>query len=94
LHFEVVEVSGTNQYRVNPLALVSRVAPLTFMVPRAPPETGAADEADDAGGLPEPEPPVVDDELPHAATTSVAAIAPTGTSQLFRMTCLRSDESI
>ena len=40
-----------------------------------------------------PEPPVLDDELPHAATTSVAAIAPTGTSHLFRMTCLRSDES-
>jgi hypothetical protein len=89
LHFEVVEVSGTNQYRVNPLALVSRVAPLTFMVPRAAPVTGAA------GELPEPAPELpVDDELPHAATTSVAAIAPTGTSQLFRMTCLRSDESI
>jgi hypothetical protein len=93
LHFEVVEVSGTNQYRVNPLALVSRVAPLTFMVPRAPPVTAAG--ADAVGELPEPAPELpVDDELPHAATTSVAAIAPTGTSQLFRMTCLRSDESI
>ena len=49
-----------------------------------------------AGELPEPpeppEPPVPDDELPHAAITSVAATAPTGTSHLFRMTCLRSDE--
>jgi hypothetical protein len=50
------------------------------MVDRAPPE--------DAAELPEPEPPElpVDDELPHAAITSVAAIAPTGTSHLFRMT--------
>jgi hypothetical protein len=69
---------------VNPFELVSRVALPTFAVDRAPAEAAA-------GELPEPELPV-DDELPHAAITSVAATAPTGTSHLFRMTCLRSDE--
>jgi hypothetical protein len=49
-----------------------------------------------AGELPEPpeppEPPLPVVELPHAAITSTAAAAPAGTSHLFRMTCLRSDE--
>jgi hypothetical protein len=45
-----------------------------------------------AGELPEPEPELpVDVVLPQAAITSVAAIAPTGTSHLFRITYLRSD---
>jgi hypothetical protein len=95
LHFEVVEVSGANQYKVNPLELVSSVALPTFLLDRVV-EVEPAAGADAVGELPEPpeppEPPVVDVELPHAATTSVAAIAPTGTSHLFRMTCLRSDE--
>jgi hypothetical protein len=62
------------------------------MVDREPPEDAAGAEA--AGELPEPppEPPELDDELPHAAITSVAATAPTGTSHLFRMTFLRSDK--
>jgi hypothetical protein len=60
------------------------------MVDSEPPEDAAGAEA--AGELPEP-PPEPDDELPHAAITSVAATAPTGTSHLFRMTFLRSDES-
>src|SRR5262252_5382087 len=85
LQFDLVEVSGTNQYRVDPLLLVSTVALPTLWVPRVDPEA--------AGELPEPpEPPEPEDELPHAAITSTAATAPAGTSQLFRMTCLRSDE--
>jgi hypothetical protein len=56
------------------------------MVDRVLPEAAAGAAAEE---LPEPEPLElpVDVELPHAATTSVAAIAPTGTSHLFRMTC-------
>jgi hypothetical protein len=57
------------------------------MVDRAP----VAEELPEPEPLPEP--PVLDVELPHAAITSVAAIAPTGTSHPFRMTCLRSDEN-
>src|SRR6516225_5693632 len=82
LQFDLVEVSGTNQYRVHPLLLVSTVALPTLWVASVDPE--AAPEP--------PEPPEPEDELPHAAITSTAATAPAGTSQLFRMTCLRSDE--
>src|SRR5215467_13921760 len=87
LQFDLVEVSGTNQYKVWPLELVSTVALPIFMVPSADPEDAAG--ADAAGEPPEPpEPP----ELPHAATTNAAATAPAGTSHLFRMTYLRSNE--
>src|SRR5580658_4671292 len=37
VHFEVVEVSGTNQYSVLPLALVSTAVPLMVVVPTALP---------------------------------------------------------
>src|SRR5215467_2057621 len=94
LQFDLVEVSGTNQYKVRPLELVSTVALPTFAVLRVPPEDAAWAGA--AGELPEPpEPPELPEpvvELPHAAITSAAATAPAGTSHLFRMTCLRSDE--
>jgi hypothetical protein len=64
------------------------------MVFRVDPEDAAWAEA--AGELPEPpdppEPPLPEDELPHAAITSTAAAAPAGTSHLFRMTYLRSNE--
>src|SRR5690348_1071606 len=90
LQFDLVEVSGTNQYRVRPLALASTVALPTFVVVRVDAEDAAA------GELPEPpeppEPPLPEDELPHAAITSTAAAAPAGTSHLIRMTILRSNE--
>src|SRR5215472_14221799 len=92
LQFDLVEVSRTNQYKAWPLALVSTVALPIFMDPRVFPEDAAG--ADAAPELP-PEPPELpepDDELPHAAITSTAATAPAGTSHLFRMTCLRSNE--
>src|SRR5215467_8347081 len=89
LQFDLVEVSGTNQYRVKPLPLASTVALPTFMVFRVDPEDAAAGELPDPPEPPEPLLPV--DELPHAAITSTAAAAPAGTSHLFRMTCLRSD---
>jgi hypothetical protein len=37
LHFEAVEVSGTNQYSVMPLALVSTEVPLMVVLPTVPP---------------------------------------------------------
>src|SRR5215470_18420990 len=90
LQFDLVEVSGTNQYRVKPLELASTVALPTFIVFRVDPEDAAAGELPEPPEPPEPPLPVV--ELPHAAITSTAAAAPAGTSHLFRMTCLRSDE--
>jgi hypothetical protein len=66
--------------------LVSTVALPIFVVFRVAPEDAAG--ADAAEELLEPlEPPELEDELPHAATTSTAATAPAGTSHLFRMTC-------
>src|SRR5690349_10018102 len=90
LQFDLVEVSGTNQYRVRPLELVSTVALPNFIVFRVDPEDAAAGEPPEPADPPEP--PLPEDELPHAAITSTAAAAPASTSHLFRMTCLRSDE--
>src|ERR1700738_5702128 len=51
VHFEVVEVSGTNQYTVRPLELVSTCwLPMVLAVRVFPPWAGA-DEADEAGLL-------------------------------------------
>src|SRR5712691_3437524 len=54
LHFDIVGVSGANEYSVKPLALVSTVAPPIFVVfrlptaaamwPLLPPEEGVPDE--------------------------------------------------
>jgi hypothetical protein len=85
LQFDLVEVSGTNEYSVKPLASVSTVVPPIFAVVRA-----AADEpvlADDvaaADGVLEPaEPPV--DVLPHAAAISATAAKPVDTHHLLRI---------
>src|SRR5215472_16269146 len=76
LQLEVVEVSGTNQYRVKPLLLVSTVAPITFaVVTVAPPP--------DAAVPPEP-------DEPQAAATNATATSPAGASDLIRMASLRS----
>jgi hypothetical protein len=46
VHFEVVEVSGTNQYKTKPLALVSTFVPPTVAVARAvPPAEEAGPDA-------------------------------------------------
>jgi hypothetical protein len=37
VHFDVVEVSGTNQYKVSPAEFVSTVVPLIVVVDSAPP---------------------------------------------------------
>jgi hypothetical protein len=80
LHFEVVDVSGTNQYKVKPLELVTTFVPLIVAVIRAELEAGvdagvdaAALLAGAAGLLLE-----ADElpELPHAATTRAIAASP------------------
>jgi hypothetical protein len=72
LHFDTVEVSGANEYSVNPLALVSTVAPAIVVVFRLPAVAAAGlllpDEEEE--GVPEGVP----DEL-HAVTTAAAAAA-------------------
>jgi hypothetical protein len=78
LHFDVVAVSGTNQYKVRPLALVTTVAPPILAVFSALlPAAGALE----AGAALEAAPPelVGLDELPQAAITNAAA-SPIGAS--------------
>jgi hypothetical protein len=74
LHFEVVDVSGTNQYKVKPLELVTTFVPLIVAVIRAELEAGAAALLVGAAGLLLE----VDElpELPHAATTRAIAASP------------------
>jgi hypothetical protein len=84
LHFDVVAVSGTNQYKVKPLALVTTVAPPILAVFSALlPAAGALE----AGAALEAVPPelVELDELPQAAITKAAA-SPAGTSHTLFMT--------
>src|SRR5215470_15994792 len=83
LHFDVVLVSGANQYRVNPLALVRTVAPPIFVV-----LTALLLDTGVPVCVP-PEPPECP-ELPHPAAISAAATRPAGTSHLFPTLSLRS----
>jgi hypothetical protein len=81
LQFDLVAVSGTNEYSVKPLALVSTVAPPIVAVFRAVPDelalAEAPAEAPAAGGLLELGGVAVD-ELPHAAAISATATSPKG----------------
>src|SRR5690348_12080915 len=84
LHFDVVAVSGTNQYKVRPLALVTTVAPPILVVFSALlPAAGALE----AGVVLEAAPPelVELDELLQAAITKAAA-RPAGTSHTLFIT--------
>src|SRR6516162_2117927 len=76
LHFDVAAVSGANQYRVKPWALVSTAAPLIVVVFSVLPGAAAPDAA--PGGAPAAAP---GDELPQAATASAAAITAADASQ-------------
>jgi hypothetical protein len=79
LQFDVVAVSGTNQYSVKPLALVSTVTPPRVAVFRAvPDELAVADAAAEAAADGLPELLGVVDELPHAAAMSATATSPKG----------------
>src|SRR6476646_4345387 len=78
LHFDVVAVSGTNQYKVRPLPLVTTVAPPILAVFSAlPPAAGALEAAPpELVGL---------DEPPQAAMTKAAA-SPADTSNTLFIT--------
>jgi hypothetical protein len=72
LQLDLVAVSGTNQYSVKPLALVSTVTPPMFAVFRAVLDEPVAGDAAALDELPDPaEPPP--DEHPHAAATTASA---------------------
>src|SRR5689334_5523880 len=84
LHFDVVAVSGANQYKVKPLALVTTVAPPILAVFSALlPAAGALE----AGAALEAAPPelVELDELLQAAIMKAAA-SPVGTSHTLFIT--------
>jgi hypothetical protein len=71
VHLDVVEVSGANQYKVNPAELVSTWVPLIVVVFNAVPD--AADAAPAAGVPLGVMVVVVFDELAQAVTASRAA---------------------
>src|SRR5215470_5492599 len=85
LHLDVVAVSGTNQYKAKPLALVTTVAPpiLTVFSALLPAAAGALE----AGAALEAVPPELAglDEPPQAAITKAAA-SPAGTSHTLFIT--------
>jgi hypothetical protein len=96
LQFDLVAVSGANEYTVKPLALVTTVTPLICAVFSAPPaaaalEAGAlAEEAGaldaEAGALEGAAPAVpLDDELEHAAALIATAAVPAAASIVIRI---------
>jgi hypothetical protein len=82
LHFDMVEVSGANQYKVKPLALVRTVLPPIVAVFSV---LLLAAGAVEAGAAPEEAPPelVELEELPQAATMSTAASPAAASHVLF-----------
>jgi hypothetical protein len=91
LQFEVVAVSGANEYSVKPLALVSTVTPPIVAVFRAVPDELAVAEAEAPAAAGLPGLLGVVDELPHAAAISATATSPKEAHSTFlRIGCLRS----
>jgi hypothetical protein len=87
LHFDVVLVSGTNQYKVKPLESVSTIVPpivLEFTVFEAVPDWVLVLVPPDVAGV------VVLLALPHPAAINAAAASPAGTSHLLFIAVLRS----
>jgi len=70
VHFDVVAVSGANEYRVNPWALVTTLTPLIVAV---------------FSPAPDPAAPVLDDELEHAAAPIATAATPATAIILIRI---------
>jgi len=83
VQLDLLAVSGANQYRVDPWALVSTVAPLIVAVFSADPDAPP-------GVLVLPALPEPDDELPHAAASSAAAAIKPAARNLFRIRGLPS----
>ena len=80
VHLDVVEVSGTNQYKVKPAELVSTVVPLiVVLLSMLPDELAAGLDAPAAGGL------LLElAELPQAAIASTA-VASAAALHIFRI---------
>jgi len=81
VHFDAVAVSGANEYKVNPWALVITLTPLTVAVFSAAPDPAAPEALD---GVPLPA-PVPDDELEHAAAPITTAATPAAATILIRL---------
>jgi hypothetical protein len=79
VHFDVVAVSGANEYRVNPWALVTTATPpmVELFTTAPPPDAEALD------GVPLPVVPA--DELEHAAAPSATAAIPATATNLIRI---------
>ena len=76
VQFDLVEVSGTNQYSVRPLRVGEHGHAADLRGLTAADDAVLEDELAAADGLPEAaEPPV--DELPHAAARNATAAKPT-----------------
>ena len=85
MHLDAVAVSGANEYKVNPRALVTTLTPLTVTVLSAAPDPAAPDaEAEAPVGVPLPA-PVPDDELEHAAAPSATATIPAAATIVIRI---------
>jgi hypothetical protein len=86
LQFDLVEVSGTNQYKVRPLAFVSTATPPMVLVVRAALVEAVPDELPDgADDLAEAAVPA-GEEVEHPAARTAAAAKP---AAAHRETCLR-----
>jgi hypothetical protein len=85
VHFDAVAVSGANEYKVNPWALVTTVTLLMVALFSATPDPAEPDadvEALDGGPLPALVP---DGELEHAAALIATAATPAAASNLIRV---------
>ena len=90
LQFDLVAVSGANQYRANRWPLVSTVTPLIFAVFNAVPDEAGLDAGAAALKGVLLAPPEPDDELPHAAASDPATTYTIGASHLACIGCLPS----
>src|ERR1700754_3801261 len=89
VHFDVVDVSGANEYKVKPLALVTTLTPLIVAVFSAVPEPAA--EAPDGVPLPAP---LLDGELEHAAAPAATTATPAAAIILIRKDLLFAPFSV
>jgi hypothetical protein len=94
LQFDLVAVSGANEYNVKPFALVSTVAPPIVAVFRALDDAVPGEDEEVAldGELAEP-PELAEDVLPHAAAIRATAAKPAGAHHRLRITYLRSHKN-
>jgi hypothetical protein len=82
VHFDAVAVSGANEYKVNPWALVTTLTPSIVAVFSAPDPAAPDGEAGALDDVPFPAP--VLDELEHAVAPIATAAIPAAASVLIR----------